>query len=100
MILLDLNSKGNGFPSSRNDDQFLNLILSGQDDFQHSEERRLFYVALTRAREQTYLIADNSHPSEFALELEASEYNVKIVGKRKATISAQPVPMEKSSNIR
>ena len=84
VIVLDLNSIGNGFPSSKNDDPILNLILSEQDNFQYSEERRLFYVALTRAKEQTYLIADNSHPSEFALELETSGYNVKIVGKKES----------------
>ena len=39
-----------GFPSTKEDDPLLRLALPEGDDFPHAEERRLFYVALTRAR--------------------------------------------------
>ena len=37
--------------------------------YRHAEERRLFYVALTRARRGTYLAADSRRPSAFVNEL-------------------------------
>ena len=37
--------------------------------YRHAEERRLFYVALTRTRRGTYLVADSRRPSAFVNEL-------------------------------
>ena len=39
-----------GFPSEVVDDPVLGIVMSESDRFPHGEERRLFYVALTRAR--------------------------------------------------
>jgi DNA helicase-4 len=52
------------------DDQVLNLLLSEADQFENGEERRLFYVAMTRAKENVYFIADSSFKSKFIAELE------------------------------
>ena len=86
VILLDLNSEHNGFPSSRENDPILNLVLSKPDDFPDSEERRLFYVSLTRAKEQTHLLANSRHPSSFAEELQHSEYNIIATGMRETKL--------------
>ena len=80
VILVDLNSQKNGFPSERENDPILNLVLSRPDSFEHSEERRLFYVALTRAREQTHLIASSAEQSVFASELASGSYSIAITG--------------------
>ncbi|WP_141013061.1 UvrD-helicase domain-containing protein [Nocardioides sambongensis] len=57
------------FPSIKEDDPLLRLALPEGDEFPHAEERRLFYVALTRARETVLLIARNGRESEFVTEL-------------------------------
>ncbi len=70
VIVLNCNSGKHGFPSEMSDDQVLNLLLSEADQFENGEERRLFYVAMTRAKQQIYFIADSSYKSKFIAELE------------------------------
>lgn len=70
IILLNCNSGKFGFPSEMSDDQVLNLLLSEADQFENGEERRLFYVAMTRAKESLYFVADTSYKSKFISELE------------------------------
>lgn len=68
-ILLDLDSGVFGFPSEIADDPILNAVLHEGDKFDNAEERRLFYVATTRARHRNYLLYDLSNPSKFVEEL-------------------------------
>ena len=84
VIVVDLNSERSGFPSKREDDPVLNLVLPPSDNFPNSEERRLLYVALTRAREQTHLIANSGYMSEFADELDRRRvyYRVSVIGNK------------------
>lgn len=70
IIVLNCNSGKYGFPSEMSDDQVLNLLLSEADQFENGEERRLFYVAMTRAKENVYFVADSSFKSKFIAELE------------------------------
>lgn len=58
-----------GFPNQKQAEALLEALLPEVDTFPHSEERRLFYVALTRARRKSYIIADSIHPSLFVKEL-------------------------------
>ena len=58
-----------GFPSAKEDDPVLNLAMPGSDAFQHAEERRLFYVAMTRARQRVDLVTVAHKQSTFILEL-------------------------------
>ena len=80
VIVADLNSKPFGFPSELEGDPILDVILSDEDPYPNSEERRLLYVALTRAREQTHLLADTSNQSDFAIELGSGVYAVRVLG--------------------
>ncbi|MBR6617567.1 MAG: UvrD-helicase domain-containing protein [Oscillospiraceae bacterium] len=58
-----------GFPSKIQDAPILNLLLDNCDQYPYAEERRLFYVALTRAKKKAYLMTVNGQESEFAMEL-------------------------------
>lgn len=60
-----------GFPSEIVDDPLLDLVLPDPENFEHAEERRLFYVALTRARQSVTILADREEPSAFVRELVA-----------------------------
>ena len=70
IIVINCNSGKHGFPSGMADDPVLNLLLSSADQFENEEERRLFYVAMTRAKELVYFVADSSYKSKFIAELE------------------------------
>lgn len=70
IIIINCNSGKHGFPSEMSDDTVLNLLLSEADQFENGEERRLFYVAMTRAKEMVYFVANSSYKSKFITELE------------------------------
>ena len=70
VILINCNSGKFGFPSGMSDDPVLNILLSQADQFENGEERRLFYVAMTRAKEKLYLVTNSSYKSKFITELE------------------------------
>lgn len=58
-----------GFPNQMEDDPVLSLAMPSIDLFEYSEERRLFYVALTRAKQKVVLITVERNESPFILEL-------------------------------
>lgn len=58
-----------GFPSQVADDPILEYVLSRTDSYDHAEERRVFYVAITRAKRASYVLFDKKYPSLFVTEL-------------------------------
>lgn len=68
-IVVNLEAGRNGFPNENEDDPILNLAMSELEEFEHAEERRLLYVALTRARKQAFLVTRKRRDSMFAVEL-------------------------------
>lgn len=58
-----------GFPSKIQDAAILNLLLDNCDSYPYAEERRLFYVALTRAKKKAFLVTVSNQESDFAMEL-------------------------------
>ena len=73
IIVVSCSQDGNGFPSRVSDDPILGYVLSEPETFPYAEERRLFYVAITRARKQTYVMYNNTSPSCFITELEKQQ---------------------------
>jgi len=69
VILLNADSGRTGFPSEIVDDPLLSLVSPEEEAFQNAEERRVMYVAMTRARHTLTILASNARPSTFVTEL-------------------------------
>jgi DNA helicase-4 len=52
VIVLNLKNHLLGFPNKMTDDPMLSLLLSDDEKYRFAEERRLFYVALTRTKNE------------------------------------------------
>lgn len=68
VIIAGLDTGYKGFPSLWDSDPLLELVLPPQRD-PCDEERRLFYVAMTRAKKKAILLTAGNRPSQFVLEL-------------------------------
>ncbi len=77
VILPRITSETLGFPSRVADDPVLQLAMPGGDGFEFAEERRLFYVALTRARRTVTLVTVARKESAFVSEL-VKDFNLKV----------------------
>ncbi|WP_448249680.1 UvrD-helicase domain-containing protein [Thalassotalea agariperforans] len=81
VVILGLTKGKHGFPSEKATPPMLDALLPQQEDYNYAEERRLFYVALTRAKHRVYIIADMANASCFVHELindhhiELNEFN-------------------------
>jgi DNA helicase-4 len=69
IVILGMTTGIYGFPSTIADDPVLDLAMPAPESFPHAEERRLFYVALTRARRAVLLIGHPQRTSPFVIEL-------------------------------
>ena len=58
-----------GFPSQLKDDPILDLIRIKDNSYINAEERRLFYVALTRTKNRVYIVSSKEKASSFIKEL-------------------------------
>ena len=77
VILINNKRKGMGFPSKLNDIPAIRILLSDCEGYPFSEERRLFYVALTRCKKKIILLTIKDNVSVFAEEL-IKKYNKEI----------------------
>jgi DNA helicase IV len=68
-IIINVNNNSIGFPNKIADDALLGYILTKREPYRFAEERRLFYVALTRTRNLTYITTKHASRSEFVIEL-------------------------------
>lgn len=59
-----------GFPSKVQEAAILELLLDNCDQYPFAEERRLFYVAMTRAKEKAILVTVDKQESDFVKELQ------------------------------
>ncbi|MFW8632091.1 UvrD-helicase domain-containing protein [Vibrio natriegens] len=57
------------FPSTRENDELIDLVLPHKESYIYGEERRLFYVALTRAKHFVYVLFDGDKSSPFLSEM-------------------------------
>lgn len=61
-----------GFPSKIVDNHLLSIIKNNHEDILYAEERRLFYVALTRCKRRIFILVPRSNPSIFLQEIKSS----------------------------
>ncbi len=69
VVILNNKSGRMGFPSTIQDGPILDMLLEKTDDYPRGEERRLFYVALTRAKKKAILLTVKDRESVFVAEL-------------------------------
>ena len=69
VIIINLENKEWGFPNKIKDEKILKYILPKKEKCKYAEERRLFYVALTRTKNETFLLVDKNNPSIFVKEI-------------------------------
>lgn len=70
IFVVNLNNSYNGFPNKIKENKIFNYLENNKEDYLYGEERRLFYVALTRCKRKVYLFAPIYNPSCFVKEIE------------------------------
>ena len=91
VIIPRMTSETLGFPSRVADDPVLQLAMPGGDSYEYAEERRLFYVALTRARSTATLITIAHKESPFITEL-VKEQQLEVVNADGSASSGELCP--------
>lgn len=75
VILVNMVDNKFGFPSQLEDDPIMKLVIYNDNTIPFAEERRLFYVAMTRTKNKVYMVTAQNRPSQFVLEL-IHDYNI------------------------
>jgi DNA helicase-4 len=73
VFLLNAVAGNRGFPSQIEDDPVLQIAMPAPDNYPFAEERRLFYVAMTRASRDIRIYTSLTKPSQFVNELQTQE---------------------------
>lgn len=79
VIVLGLQEGKEGFPAPARESIMEQALLPAPEDYPDAEERRLLYVALTRARKRVWLLFSKEAPSPFVEDLK--ELGVTVVRK-------------------
>ena len=83
VILIMPNSKVYGFPNNKSEDPIRKFLLPNEEKIM--EERRLFYVALTRTKNKVYIVSNKKNESKFVKEI-VKEKNVVVKNMKKHKI--------------
>jgi DNA helicase IV len=76
VFIIGLTEGSGGFPDIWLDDVVFRVVKDVKIDMLMEEERRLFYVALTRAKDELYLITELGNESPFIDEIPKEFYSV------------------------
>jgi len=75
VILINMFEGKFGFPCQIEDDPIMKLVTYEDNSMPYAEERRLFYVAMTRTKNRVYIMTPQRKPSRFLIEL-IQDYNL------------------------
>ena len=89
VIILNGDDGTYGFPSQIKDDPIMQIINVYDNSYLFAEERRLFYVALTRTKNKVYVLTPVNNPSSFILEI-VKYKNVQLYNKTGIKLSKKP----------
>lgn len=90
VIIMGMSTGTYGFPTNVIDDPVIGLAMPAPENFPNAEERRLLYVALTRARRRVFIVAPSTQPSPFVVELIAdSRISVENAGGQSVKVCPQ-----------
>lgn len=70
VIILNATTGSRGFPADRGRDPVSETLLTELEPYPFAEERRLFYVAITRAKEKTFIVSERENISSFVFEID------------------------------
>lgn len=80
VIIINAANAVYGFPSRIEDDPVMDLVRDEDKSYEYAEERRLFYVAMTRTKNRVYIAVPQQRPSRFVCELARDYSNVVVNG--------------------
>ena len=80
VIIINMEDNVLGFPSQLEENKILKYVLHQNNYYPYEEERRLFYVALTRTKNRVYLLVPNMRQSIFVKELQRN-FKIGIIKK-------------------
>ena len=69
VVLINMFEGKFGFPCQIEDDPIMKLVTYEDTSMPYAEERRLFYVAMTRTKNRVYIMTPQHRPSRFLIEL-------------------------------
>ncbi|WP_287931473.1 UvrD-helicase domain-containing protein [Arthrobacter sp.] len=98
VIIPGLTKGAYGFPSTIVDDPVLHLAMPAGDVYPLAEERRLFYVALTRAKRSVLLLSVAGKESQFLLEL-VRDHNIAVLDASGKATTAISCPVCRIGNL-
>lgn len=79
VIIINVEDNNLGIPSKIKSEHIIKYVNNEKDYYPYEEERRLFYVGLTRTKTYTYLLTTNKNPSIFIKELKKYSKWIKII---------------------
>lgn len=80
VVIVNARNEMYGFPSKVDNDPVMQYVVRDDKSIEYAEERRLFYVAMTRTKNRVYIVTPEQHPSEFILELIKDYPNITLRG--------------------
>lgn len=69
IIIINLNNDLLGFPNQIKDNKLFSLITNNNENIKYAEERRLFYVAITRTKNNVFFLINKNSESIFIKEI-------------------------------
>lgn len=81
VVIINNRSENFGFPSTILEPPIMKLLLEKEEEYPFAEERRLFYVAMTRARKKVWLLFSEENKSIFVQEI-VEEHKINLINQR------------------